>query len=507
MRGIAYYSLSDSNQSQDEVYLAPGSAYTNFINGVALPATGNPTQVGDVKDRKVTPTEAGGGRIEVQGASFQIEYDWNDYIITAITSYQEWKQDNTYTDNDGTVLDISNSRATFNEESIGQELRIASPGGETIDWLAGVYYFKSDLEGGDPNDVFSSNNFGLDLDPAPGLDLFVPGDYFVWHQTFASESLAFFGQATWNLSDQTAITAGLRYSEEDKEFTAYSDSFDADGTPFRLANLPGVGDGSYTGGGFIPTISGQTALNDAMDVADDRSDSDVTGMLNINHFIGNQMVYASVATGSKSGGFNGSFGPTSVDEREYELEKTTNYEIGAKLDLWDGRARVNVAYFYTEYKDFQATTFDPVTVEFGVINAGKQITQGIDVDATLRATENLTVSAKFEYLDARYKDFTGANCAANSGEFINSDGECVLDDERMEYASNWSGSLAADYVFPLDQGEVYAHGNLSFKTDHISDPTRSQASVNTRYELFNAKIGWRNDNWDVNLWGKNLTDD
>jgi iron complex outermembrane receptor protein len=77
----------------------------------------------------------------------------------------------------------------------------------------------------------------------------------------------------------------------------------------------------------------------------------------------------------------------------------------------------------------------------------------------------------------------------------------------MEYAPNWSGSVAADYVYPLNSGEVYAHANLAFKTEHLSDPTRAAASKDTRYELLNARIGWRNDNWDVSFWGKNITDD
>ncbi|MGH1373807.1 MAG: TonB-dependent receptor [Cellvibrionaceae bacterium] len=500
VRAISYYSLSDSNQSQDEVHIEPGSLFEGYIAG-NLAANGLPVAKGDVEDRKVTPTQAAGGRVEVQGASIQLEYDLDDYLITSISAYQEWEQDNGFTDNDGTRLDISHSRATFNEESISQEIRIASAGGETIDWIAGAFYFKSDLQGGDPNKVFAGSSYDMNLG---GTQLFTPGDYMLWNQTFSSESIALFGQATWNLSEQTSITGGLRYNQEEKEFTAYSDSFDADGTPFRLANIL---DGSYTGGFFLPTISGQTTLGDALDVEDDRKDTDITGMISISHFIDDHMLYASIASGSKSGGFNGSFGATPVSDREYESEETVNYEVGAKLDLMEGRARINVAYFYTEYKDFQATTFDPVSVAFGVINAGRQVTQGVDIDATYLATENLTLSAKVEYLDARYKDFTGANCAVNSGEFINTDGDCVLDDERMESAPNWSGSVAADYIVALNEGELYLHGDLSFKTSHISDPTRSEASRDTRYELLNARMGWRNDSWDISLWGKNLTDD
>lgn len=508
VRAIGYYSLSDASQSQDEAGFNQSSAYYNYITA-HLAGNGFSVSEGDPKDRKVTPTQAGNDRVEVQGASVQVDYEFDLFSFTSITAYQEWEQDGSITDNDSTQLNISSSSPRFNEESISQEFRITSPGGETIDWVAGFFYFKSDLERGDRNDIYSYSGYGLPgvnftSGAFTGLPVIVAGDNFAWHQTQSSESYALYGQMTWNITERTALTAGLRYGTEDKEFSVYTNAFDADGTPYSLANLLG---GSYTGGLFIPVISGQASLNEALDQSDKRSEDDVTGMLSLNHFIGDQMFYVTAATGSKSGGFNGSFGAIDVGDREYDTEETTNYEIGAKLDLWEGRARVNLAYFYTEYKDFQATTFDPDTVVFGVINAGEQITQGVDIDATLLLTENLTLSTKIEYLDARYKDFTGANCAATSGEFVNADGDCVLDGERLEYAPNWAGSVAADYIYPLDGSEVYVHGDLSFKTEHISDPTRSAASVDTRYEILNARIGWRNDNWDISLWGKNLTDD
>ncbi len=105
-----------------------------------------------------------------------------------------------------------------------------------------------------------------------------------------------------------------------------------------------------------------------MNAADDRKGSDVAGM--ISHFIDDDMFYTSVASTSKSGGFDGSFGAIPVEDREYENEHTVNYEIGATLELMEGRVRVNLTYFYTEYNGLQTTTFDPISIAFGVINAG-----------------------------------------------------------------------------------------------------------------------------------------
>ena len=118
------------------------------------------------------------------------------------------------------------------------------------------------------------------------------------------------------------------------------------------------------------------------------------------------------------------------------------------------------------------------------------------------------LSAKVEYLDARYTDFDGATCHPLSGEKPAENGSgCNLDGQRMELAPYWSGSFAADYVTTLDNyQELYAHVSLSYKSEHYADPTRAPYSL-TDFAIWNARVGWRNDNWDLSLWGKNLSDE
>ena len=512
-RGIAYYSLSDSNSSEGEISFNPNSAYYGYVS--AFEAVNNPGHVigTDSEDRKISLTEATGGRLEVQGASVQIDYDFDQFTLTSISTYQEWEQSGYYSDTDKTPLDILSSNDRMDEQSLSQEIRLTSPGGETIDWIAGLFYFKSQLHRGSATEKYS--NWGIGL---PGVDspaslagiaenLAEAGDYAIWENKYQTESVAVFGQATWNISDATSLTLGLRYGEEDKKFSLFNSAYDANDVQFNFANWFS---GAYTGGSFMPLTTG-SLTEDPTDFTNygptirdgDRSESDVTGSISLNHFIGDTMLYATVANGSKSGGFNGTFGALSTDRREFDTEETINYEIGAKIDgLFDGRARINLAYFYTEFSDFQAAAYDPVSTSFLVVNAGKQITQGVDLDAMLLVTENLTATAKLEYLDARYRDFDGANCHELSGGT-----GCDLSDSRLPHAANWAGSFTLDYVLPLNNAdEIYAHAGLSFKTKHNAS-TSNAPYANTRYELFDARVGWRNENWDISLWGTNLTDD
>jgi iron complex outermembrane receptor protein len=248
-----------------------------------------------------------------------------------------------------------------------------------------------------------------------------------------------------------------------------------------------------------------------IDIGDDRSDSDVTGMISLNHFIGDTMLYATVATGTKSGGFNGNFGPTPLAAREYDKETSINYEVGAKVDgLLDGRARVNMALFYTTFEDFQTTIFDASIPGFTTSNAKEQTTSGVDLDVTFLATENLMFNLSLEYLDAEFDDFTGAACHPSGPKAVQLSPTayvCDFSGETPYFVPDWSGLISANYILPLSNGsEAYAYAGYNFKTDHDT-ATDGYNRGHDDLENLDARLGWRNDNWDIAVWGKNLTDD
>jgi len=76
----------------------------------------------------------------------------------------------------------------------------------------------------------------------------------------------------------------------------------------------------------------------------------------------------------------------------------------------------------------------------------------------------------------------------------------------MAFAPNWSGSLSANYVRPLQAGaEFYAHLSGNFKTTHLVNNDRGP-TADERVEQLDGRMGWRNEQWDVALWATNLTD-
>ena len=244
---------------------------------------------------------------------------------------------------------------------------------------------------------------------------------------------------------------------------------------------------------------------------DDLNDNDVSGMISLSHFVGDAMLYATVTTGNKSGGFNGNFGPAPLEAREYDPETSTNYEVGAKIDgLLDNRARINLAVFYTVFDDFQTTIYDASIPGFITSNAKKQTTSGVDLDATFAATEHLTFNLSLEYLDAEFDDFTGAACHPSGPNAVQQSATayvCDFSGETPYFVPDWSGIISANYVLPLSNGsEAYAYAGYNFKSDHDT-ATDGYNRGHDDLENLDARLGWRNDHWDIAVWGRNLTDD
>ncbi|MBU3069197.1 TonB-dependent receptor [Aestuariicella sp. G3-2] len=475
----AYYSLADSRANSGDGFTDPDGAYGQVLSGAIFPSISSPLNLNS-DDRRVYQNDMTDSRVEVSGGSLVISYDLADVELKSVTGYQQWEQVSER-DSGQSLLDILNLSNEVEESSFSQELRLTSTGGEALDWVAGVFYFNNDLTRGS---LSADRPYATIGDGYAGTllgRLFIPGSKAFWQSDFSGESISAFGQGTYSLTENLDLTAGLRYSEEKKDFTV---------------------DTRVEGGGLLGALFGADAQSNSLD------EESVTGMVSLSYRLDDGlMTYATIATGEKSGGFNAAFNNTPPESREYASEKTTNYEVGIKASsLLDGRARLNLAYFYTEYKDFQATTFNDETSSFLTGNAGRQVTQGVDLDAALALSDGLTLTARLQYLDARYRDYKDANCHPEAKAPHGPSG-CDVSDKRMTFAPNWAGSIALDYTQYWAGGEFYGHVDVSFKTKYAADAIFAPYAEDESYEMLNMKLGWRTDEWDVSFWGKNITDE
>ncbi|BFM14927.1 TonB-dependent receptor [Maricurvus nonylphenolicus] len=491
-----------------------GSSYSLNTNGDDFERTSN----GDFSEN------------DMENVTITVEYGIGDYTLTSITGYNAYEYTE-HCDCDFISAELIELTSEEEFEQYSQEFRITSPGGETIDWIAGIFYQENELEFDDklvvPEDsllptgvAFASALAAVGGNPLdPGFNAALGGELVnVDPMRGASSSRDFdqeselwsiFAQATWNITDETRLTLGARYTDEEKEASRRQFHLDANGA-------------------VDPTLTGLFGAFGVEEhsIADDRDETSFTPLVTLQHDLTDDaMVYISWTTGYKSGGFDvrsnahptvgagGLAGIPTLDVEgvfEFEEEEAESIEIGGKFTLLDGAAEMNVALFRTEYTDLQTSQFDG-TLGFNVTNAGEATTQGLELDGRWRVSEGLTLSGALAYLDFEYDKFPNSQCAF--GQTPNSTshaGQCDISGETREFTPEWTGSLTADYIRPLgDALEFRSTLDLIYSDDYFTSPTLDSRTEQDSYTKVNLRLalGASDGQWEVALVGKNLTDE
>lgn len=405
------------------------------------------------------------------------DYELSSATLTSITA---WNQYDYLTSFDGDRSDLFVIHVIddkYTGELWSQELRLTSDLDGPLQYIAGLYYSSEERTRGGPNrntifigdDIVAVGGAHTGFGPVFGFGA-QPGDSVAFDNTWNAEAVALFGQTTYNLSDDLVMTLGLRYTSETKE---------ADLTTQLTSTAVLFG-------------TGQTLIEQAFGSVDDDFDEDFggfTGLANISYFMNEDiMLFASVSTGTKSGGFNG----VAVDResRDFGEEETTNYELGIKSQLLDSTLQLNVTAFYMEFDDLQFLAQLDNGVGFFVSNAAKGTSTGVDLSFTAVPWEFLTLSGGLQYLDAKYTE-----------------GELKDAGFEVTQAPDWTGSLSATFLMPLAEGMTYLRGDYSFMGDHFNNPTFQEPRLEQDKELVNVRLGWRNANWDAAIYVNNATDE
>ena len=210
----------------------------------------------------------------------------------------------------------------YETDTFSQELQLISAGGETIDWLGGLFYYKENfdiVQAFDAGDTYCVPvAFAIAGPGAAGQCLQFPQDRFT--ESFFTqelENITAYGQVTWNISDAWSVTLGGRWTDDQKEgdFQQLITNPLAD-----LVRAPESGLGM------------------------ERDDSKFTYFTNASWFVNpDTMLFATYSTGYKSGGFNSEGGGVPLNERRiFGPEESTNFELGLKSKLFDNTMTANV---------------------------------------------------------------------------------------------------------------------------------------------------------------------
>ncbi|NIB39013.1 TonB-dependent receptor [Pseudomaricurvus alkylphenolicus] len=413
------------------------------------------------------------------GAWLKMTWAFENMDLVSISSYRSNDISRPYEDAVGTPVSLIGPSLDYDSKQYTQELRLVSTNEDSrFDWVAGLYYLDSEIDSRTlnqmttiPGTIFHDFNSG-----SPGWDADTPRTSRNLVTANASvESIAAYGQITYEVADSLKVTLGGRYTRDKKA---------AD-----FESLPGSNTGDPNDDIDFIFYEGDFAAGGS------DSWSKFTPKLTIDYApTGDILVYFSASKGFKSGGFQAR-DTVLATERGFDPEEAVNLELGFKSRFLDDRLQFNAAAFQTDYKDQQVTTTLGDTFVTITGNAGETEVKGLELELNAVPIDGLTLWLSATFLDAEYV----------TEEFF-SDGD-------VAFAPDYAYSAGFSYATELASGGTAAFNmNLSVKDEFLLEPQAAgeEAPFLSGFdEQVNARLSYTSaeGDWEVSLWGKNITDE
>ncbi|MCC7464373.1 MAG: TonB-dependent receptor [Gammaproteobacteria bacterium] len=433
-------------------YVTGPEDYSNYATYTGYP--GQPQQY----------TNAAISYLNSWGFANTLDADLGDvFSLTSITAFRHADGENSW-DADNSPEALSNSYNYFEHEQFTQELRLSMRLADTADITVGGYYYEGDSR------LFNRVNVGV-----AGLD-------FNSNDPFEQTSKSLFAHGVLHVTDRFNVTAGVRYTDEDKTYTFH-----------RSSPIPG-----------LPTDPRVASLDGlTRSFQGDRVDWRVALDYEIMHGI---RVYGQVATGFKGGGIN----PRPYLEQQlapYDQETATSYELGVKSLLFDRRMRLNAAYYHTDYQGYQGMVsacpdISPPGFPFcsATRNVGDARIDGFELELEANPVAALAIDGSLSYTDFRF-------IAGLAGSGI------IPGVTEATFVPKWKYALGAQYEITLgNAGSLTPRLDWTWQSSMQSNIPNNTAGfllgeVDAR-GLLNARLTFRTTNGDWELWlaGTNLTD-
>lgn len=445
----------------------PGTLYEFFthnpVTGAPRPGVTAPTQESDVRSSRSAIN--GGQGLETRGVVLSARYSAANFDFISITGARG--EESYSLEDNGRAQEITSyGESSQDTWSASQEFRFVSPSGpeRRFSWTAGLYYFHQ--EG------WRNMATYRDVPPFSGIATF--------RQDIDTDSYAVFGEGRYRFTDNLSLTAGLRYTSEQKDFR-----IDASAT--RIPGIP-------ANGPITPFIDADFSAQ----ASETWSDVSPKGVLEY-QFNPDVLGYVSVAKGFKSGGFAGQ--PPGPPIPQFEPERVMNYEIGMKGEFLQQRLRANVALFYSQYKDLQLQSFDlnglPATATANARN------RGVELEIMARLTDRLTVRGGASITDPEYVRYI-----SQQPGFSDPAHTFDMSGKRIGGMPSRDANFMLDYRLP-----VAARGTLSLQADvvHSGDITTEFGSTlwAPSYTKGDVRVIWEplSGSWTLTGWVNNVTDE
>jgi outer membrane receptor protein involved in Fe transport len=360
------------------------------------------------------------------------------------------------------------------QDQVSQEFQLQSAQSATVAWLAGLYYIHI-------REQYDPTTFDYGGSYAAGLGGRI-------HQSLQSlgraSSYAAYGQATLPLGAATQLTAGLRYTVEDRSVQASGErTFNA--APF-VRPIPGL------------PLLGQAPLRNA------KTFEAATWRASLDHqFSDALMGYASISRGFQSGGWNLQSPQTPV----YRPERIDAAEAGLKFSDPAVRISAETSAFFYKYADMQVSAFTPLGSM--TTNAASADIYGLDAQVKARPGEATEVTAGAQVLQARYNSFPAATCTDFSpgAATLYAPVSCDATGNRLPFAPRLKLNLAANHRVELGEaGSLIFSGSVAYNSGYFSEP--DNVIRQKAFATLDAQVEWRTAGRGpaLRLWALNLTD-
>ena len=447
--------------------------------------------------------------------SLEINHDFENYQLTVLGGFHQADYEDFYSPGNvasepwpleavvntpfGTFTSdhtLSFSGSNKERESKSLELRLASDYGGNLEFLAGAFYLDYELEN---NLSVYASSFEL-----LGELLGAPPVFEVDEDPYELESWALFGELYYDITDNTKLTFGLRYTEEEKwnrsrtVFLGFLDN----------PNDPDAGYSKFNGDW-----------------------SETTGKFNITHHLNDDiMLYGTLARSYKSGGFNpiSSESPLLEDDPSlafFDPEYINSFEMGVKSRLFDNHLQANLSYFFYDYDGMQTSKF----VEQVSLNENVDAKiQGLEMELLFALDEHWQFGLDAAWLDTEIKDFATAD-PANPNQMGTTEGiistptgdnlylpcgcqgiEADLDGNAIPNSPEFSVNLTASYLWTFNSGMSMRLGTNYYWQDTFYTRTfNAPQDELDSWEVWNANavLTSAGDTWWAEAWVRNINDE
>ncbi len=466
---------------------ASSERYDDGFTPTYNPNSNNPhSDTGPFKVRRDVP---GYVNTDVNTYALSADFSGEHLSFSSVTAFRNWEQDLQqdfdFTDDpkyDYEPIDPQKRHIPLigvsqpDVEQVSQEFRIGSNDTtNSYQWSFGAYYSDREMD----NISGSWYTDGVYVpDPPPNENPLIGARYagingdgnvedFVSSQS-SDEDAALYWQSSYSLDSGLTLTGGLRYQNSNRAINRWKNSDDP-----------------------------RTTEDDPISKKDDWDE--VLPKLGASYRLGEtDTLYASIAKGFQSGGFN--FYGGTPESAQYKSAESWNYEIGWSSSWNDGRVHTRVAAFYSDFENYQVYRLNPNNpTQAYMVNAEEATSYGLELEAEAQVNETLTLSAALGLVNAEFDRYTDNVLRGRYGPLA---AGYEFSGKDINFVPEYTANLAAHISLPWNLHMLWEVQGIG---DHWLD--EKNTAEQDAYALVNGRIGYKNDNWELFVYARNLADE